>query len=82
MQVEREIKFSLTPQAARRVARHVRVAGRWRQRMMRNTYYDTTNERLRRAGVALRLRHDGGRPLQTLKAESSAASGFGEASMR
>jgi len=76
VQVEREIKFSLTPQAARRVARHVRVAGRWRQRMMRNTYYDTTNERLRRAGVALRLRHDGGRPLQTLKAESSAASGF------
>jgi inorganic triphosphatase YgiF len=76
MQVEREIKFSLKPAAARRVARHVAAAGPWRRRSVSSAYYDTTNERLRRAGVALRLRRDGTRWLQTLKAESSAAAGF------
>jgi triphosphatase len=71
MQVEREIKFRLTPEAARRVARQVRPAGSWRRRMVSNAYYDTANERLRRAGVALRLRRDGKRCLQTLKVESA-----------
>lgn len=70
MQVEREIKFSLTPEAARRVACYVRRAGRWRRRMVSSAYYDTANERLRRAGVALRLRRDGARRLQTLKVEA------------
>ena len=73
MQVERELKFSLTPAAARRVARQVRPAGPWRRRMVSNAYYDTANERLRRAGVALRLRRDGTHRLQTLKVESDAA---------
>jgi inorganic triphosphatase YgiF len=73
MQIEREIKFSLTPQAARRVARQVRPAGPWRRRMVSNAYYDTANERLRRAGVALRLRRDGTRRLQTLKVEAAGA---------
>ena len=72
MQVERELKFSLTPAAARRIGRQVRPAGPWRRRMVSNAYYDTTNERLRRAGVALRLRRDGMRRLQTLKVESAA----------
>src|SRR5687767_4642517 len=76
MQVEREIKFSLSPAAARRVARQVRGAGPWRRRMVSNVYYDTANERLRRAGVALRFRRDGARRLQTLKVESSAAGGL------
>jgi len=73
MQVEREIKFSLTPEAARRVARRVRRAGPWRRRVVSNAYYDTANERLRRAGVALRLRRDGKRRLQTLKVEADGA---------
>ena len=76
MQVERELKFRLTPAAARRIARQVRPAGAWRRRMVSNVYFDTANERLRRAGVALRLRRDGARHLQTLKAETSGAAGF------
>ena len=76
MQVERELKFSLTAAAARRVARQVRPAGAWRRRMVSNVYYDTANERLRRAGVALRFRRDGARRLQGLKAETSGAAGF------
>ncbi|HEU4351183.1 MAG TPA: CHAD domain-containing protein [Burkholderiales bacterium] len=70
MQIEREIKFTLTPEAARRVVRQVRRAGPWRRRMVSNAYYDTANEQLRRAGVALRLRRDGRRRLQTLKVEA------------
>lgn len=70
MQVEREIKFSLSPEAARRVARQVRLAGRWRRRIVSSAYYDTPSERLRRAGVALRLRRDGQRWLQTFKSEA------------
>src|ERR687892_16088 len=73
MQVERELKFSLTPAAARRLGRRVRRAGPWRRRMVSNAYYDTASERLRRAGVALRLRRDGTRRLQTLKEESAGA---------
>ena len=76
MQVEREIKFFLTPEAARRVARHVRASGPWRRRIVSNSYYDTANERLRRAGVALRLRRDGARRLQTLKADAAAHAGL------
>lgn len=71
MQIERELKFRVTPDAARRVARAVRRAGPWRRRIVSNAYYDTANERLRRAGVGLRLRHDGTRRLQTLKVESA-----------
>ena len=41
--------------------------------MVSNAYYDTANERLRRAGVALRLRRDGKRRLQTLKVEADGA---------
>jgi triphosphatase len=73
MQIERELKLSLTPDAARRATRRIRPAGPWRRRMVSNVYYDTANERLRRAGVALRLRRDGARRLQTLKVESAGA---------
>lgn len=76
MQLEREIKFSLTPAAARRVGRMVSAAGPWRRRTVCNAYYDTPNERLRSAGVALRFRRDGTRRLQTLKVESPGAAGF------
>jgi triphosphatase len=76
MQVEREIKFTLTPTAARRVARHVTAAGPWRRRRVASAYYDTANERLRRAGVALRFRREGRQRLQTLKAGGAAHAGL------
>jgi len=76
MQVEREIKFTLTPTAARRIARHVAAAGPWRRRSVSSAYYDTANERLRRAGVALRFRREGTKRLQTLKADTAAHAGL------
>ena len=75
MQIEREIKFRLPAAAARRLWRLANAAGT-RRRNVTSIYYDTSNERLRRSGIALRLRRDGAKWLQTLKLESSAAAGF------
>jgi len=76
MQVEREIKFKLPPEAARRVARTVRAAGPWRRRTVSNAYFDTPQLRLQRAGAALRFRREGAKRLQTLKAEGGAHAGL------
>ncbi len=78
MEIEREIKFRLSPAAARRLGRLVRFAVPPRRREVVSVYYDTRRERLRRAGVALRLRRDGRRWLQTLKGEPDAHAGLAE----
>jgi triphosphatase len=69
--IEREIKLRLTPQA---FARLTRLAPD--RRRVASVYYDTARQDLRRAGVALRLRRDGARWLQTLKAESAQHAGL------
>jgi inorganic triphosphatase YgiF len=69
--VEREIKLGLTPQALARLARLAPS-----RRSVESVYYDTARQELRRAGIALRLRRDGGRWLQTLKADSAQHAGF------
>jgi inorganic triphosphatase YgiF len=76
MQIEREIKFRLPEQAARRVWRIARAAPAQRPRIVTSIYYDTLQERLRRGGIALRLRRDGRRWVQTLKADSAPKAGF------
>ena len=63
--IEREIKLRLSPQAFARLARLAPE-----RRRVASVYYDTARQDLRRAGVALRLRREGSRWLQTLKAES------------
>jgi inorganic triphosphatase YgiF len=73
--IEREMKFRLSPEAARRLWRVVRAAKRPARRELRSVYYDTRDLRLRRAGMALRLRRDGRRWIQTLKAEGAMHSG-------
>ena len=62
--------------AARRFWRLARASAPARRRNVSSVYYDTTNERLRRSGVALRLRRDGKHWLQTLKLESAPSAGF------
>ena len=64
MNIEREIKLHLTQASA---AELFRLAPH--RRRVASIYYDTPRHDLRRAGIALRLRRDGGRWLQTLKAE-------------
>lgn len=71
MHIERELKFRLTSRALPRLERL--APGR---RSVASVYYDTPGQRLRRAGIALRLRRDGKRWLQTLKSESGENAGL------
>jgi inorganic triphosphatase YgiF len=69
--IERELKFRLTGRALPRLERLAPE-----RRSVSSIYYDTPGQRLRRAGVALRLRRDGKRWLQTLKSESAQHAGL------
>jgi triphosphatase len=69
--IEREIKLSLTPRAQAALS-----ALAPNRRRLASIYYDTPREELRRAGIALRLRRDGGQWLQTLKAEGAPHAGL------
>lgn len=76
MRIEREIKFRLTPVAARRLWRAVRLVSAPQRQQLVGVYYDTPGARLRRAGVGLRLRREGQRWLQTFKADAGAQAGL------
>ncbi len=75
MTAEIELKLAIDPVAVaatiRKLARHPALAtvksGRWRTAKVVSTYLDTPDWQLSRAGVALRLRRDGVRWLQTVK---------------
>ena len=66
MAIERELKFRLAPRAASRAATLLALG---RAERVSSVYYDTPDEALRRARMALRLRRHGTRWLQTLKCE-------------
>ena len=78
--METEIKLLIEPQDLRRLRRDPRIKalqqGRASTRRVHSVYYDTPERALLRAGLALRLRSDGGRWLQTLKTEGHAAAGL------
>jgi triphosphatase len=69
--IEREIKLCLTPAAESALAKLAP-----NRRSVASIYYDTSRQALRRAGIALRLRRDGDRWLQTLKLDSAPHAGF------
>ena len=48
-------------------------------RLLTSTYFDTPGHRLRKAGIALRVRRDGDRILQTVKARASIHGGLSRA---
>lgn len=78
--METELKLLLAPQDLRRLRRDPAIKalqqGRAATRRVRSVYYDTPEFALLRAGVALRLRADGRRWLQTLKTQGEAAAGM------
>ena len=79
--VETELKLRIDPDALPRLARHPALMaikrGRARTAQLISTYYDTPDRRLARAGVALRVRRDGKRYVQTVKGPARDASGGG-----
>jgi len=78
--VETELKLLLAPQDLRLLRRDPGIRalqqGRASTRLVRSVYYDTPEFALLRAGLALRLRSEGKRWLQTLKTEGRAAAGL------
>jgi len=78
--METELKLLLAPEDLRRLRRDPRIKalqqGRVSTRLVRSVYYDTPQFALLHAGLALRLRSDGKRWLQTLKTQGQAAAGL------
>lgn len=78
--VEIELKLLFAPAGLRRLPALPAVAERtvhahgWRQ--LRSVYFDTADFRLREAGLALRLRREGGRWIQSLKGRGEVLGGL------
>ncbi|HYM04893.1 MAG TPA: CHAD domain-containing protein [Stellaceae bacterium] len=65
---EVELKFAIAPQELRRLGRHPLLAGPpLTRRAIASTYFDTPDLALRRKSLALRVRKEGRRYVQTLK---------------
>ncbi|HEX4333307.1 MAG TPA: CHAD domain-containing protein [Usitatibacter sp.] len=75
MGTEIELKFDVAPSARRALASLPALAGKPRRTRMRSIYFDTPEALLARNGMALRLRREGRRWVQALKAGSSGTGG-------
>jgi triphosphatase len=75
MGTEIELKFDVEPGARRALASVPALAGRPRRTLMRSIYFDTPEAILASRGMALRLRREGRRWVQTLKAGTTGTGG-------
>ncbi|MFG6178785.1 CYTH domain-containing protein [Halomonas sp. THAF12] len=74
---EIELKLALGPTGAEALRHHPRLAGLTpRTTRLGNTYFDTPDGRLQAARMALRLRHDDTRLVQTLKTSGQGSGGL------
>ncbi|MGQ0676140.1 MAG: CYTH and CHAD domain-containing protein [Rhodospirillales bacterium] len=79
MSTETELKLRIKPDLVGRLRRHpllreLRLSAA-RTRKLRNVYFDTDDMALRKNRIALRVRHDGIRRVQTLKTPDQGPSG-------
>ncbi len=80
MAIETELKLNIDPKHVARF-KHLRVLeslmqGKPRRQKLHNVYFDTPDQDLQRAGIALRLRRMNGNWLQTVKSDGSAEAGL------
>ena len=75
MATEIELKFDVEPSARKALASVPALSGKPRRTRMRSIYYDTPEALLARNGMALRLRREGRRWVQALKAGSTGTGG-------
>jgi inorganic triphosphatase YgiF len=79
---EFELKLELTREELQRVNEHPALrgltVGEPTTRTLRSIYFDTPDQRLRQAGVSLRLRFDGDKWLQTVKADGRVTRGVSQ----
>jgi inorganic triphosphatase YgiF len=77
--IETELKLRIKPGLVGRLRRHPLLRelklGAARTRKLRNVYFDTDDLSLRKNRIALRVRHDGAKRVQTLKAPDNGHSG-------
>ncbi|MGO2133670.1 MAG: CYTH domain-containing protein [Halomonas sp.] len=74
---EIELKLALDTRAAALLrGHHLLVGATAACRQLRNTYFDTPDGVLEASGIALRLRYDGQRHIQTLKTRGQSAGGL------
>lgn len=77
MPKEVELKLALPASSMRHLARHPLLAGQApRNLRLANVYFDTDDQALRAAGVALRVRRQGRQWLQTVKLGGTAGAGL------
>jgi inorganic triphosphatase YgiF len=69
--LERELKLGVAPRAAPALARSLKLPARGR--VLHSVYFDTPRRELRRRRMAVRVRRDGRRWLQTVKGARSIA---------
>ncbi|MCK5777306.1 MAG: CYTH and CHAD domain-containing protein [Rhodospirillales bacterium] len=76
---EFELKFSAEPKDLQRFKKAVNAAGKnrrqWPKKTLVSRYFDTEDLRLRALGVSMRLRSNGGKVVQTIKARAGNSGG-------
>jgi triphosphatase len=74
---EIELKLEVSPADLDRMTETVlKTGGPARTTTLTSVYFDTPKQALRRVGLSLRVRHDGDRRIQTVKAEDRASVGL------
>ncbi len=68
---ETELKFVLDAQGCALLRERLERSGAEERRELHSVYFDTRGQRLRKAGLALRMRRDGDRWIQTVKAKAA-----------